>query len=831
MSLSSPTRFGAVYVTAMDDREPIRAARRLLITAVGPARNTGMEYETTARRSRRSEPLWHLKHTGTAPALLEAVTGELLIKSDRAKELKAWTLDVVGKRIREVPVHVQDGAVQLKLGAEIRDRLLRVVGRCAARDDDEPGTAPSADNGPTLLTSRHLPAAAAVLSVVLALPALGAGWILDDYFHRTILLGKSQLRELLGTPSEMFRFFRGDPERTGQLMDLGLFPWWTDPGLKAEFLQALTILTHRLDYALWPDSPALMHAHSLVWLGAVVAVTAVFYRRMMGATWTAGVAALLFAVDDARGPTVGFLANRNALVAATFGVSALIAHDRWRRDGSRPASLLAPLLLLAALFSKEEGIGTCAYLAAYATVRRPRGLAARVPVRSGLMPRRSSPGAALRASWGYGVRDVGLYIDPLTDTGRFLAAAAWPNPDPPARPVEPDPGGSRRGAVASGRRRHVVDRGGVPRAGSLRDGPAPPPRSPRSLLGRRHAPRHDPRLRHASRWTGCSRSRASARSACWPSTGRSCSAMLPTRRRARPGASRRWRWRGSSWPSTRSLPRSSCRSGPATRWGPGGSRSGFYVRTPLGSSVGDRTARHRERPEPRERELPHPPPGAERTVRAPAHPGPRAGGPLGDDPSPRRADARDQAPRRLPQVGPRPGLPERAPTIRTRGAGGADGNDRHDHLVDRRRPPRRGDVPVRRAAGIPFPALALLPRGRFRAVHSPRGGPGGRDPLRLEGAPVPRGLRFCPDPFSYNEDVGAVDAGFLPIGQRSGVPLQMHDGRFPASTPRRLQLRRIARWVRPAVVLMLAYAAWELLPVWLPYFWAARSPPGPRGRS
>jgi hypothetical protein len=31
--------------------------------------------------------------------------------------------------------------------------------------------------------------------------------------------------------------------------------------------------------------------------------------------------------------------------------------------------------------------------------------------------------AGLRAYWGYGVRDVGLYIDPLTDTERYLRAA------------------------------------------------------------------------------------------------------------------------------------------------------------------------------------------------------------------------------------------------------------------------------------------------------------------------------------------------------------------------------------------------------------------------
>lgn len=276
----------------------------------------------------------------------------------------------------------------------------------------------------SLLRSRYFPLVAALLAVLLSLPSLGVGWMIDDYWHCAVLRERPGFRELLGRPSEMFRFFRGDPDRTGRIMDLGLFPWWTDPGLKGEFLQALTVPTHRLDYALWPDSPVLMHAQNVFWLGAAVAVVALFYRRMLGVTWVAGVAALLFALDDARGPTVGFIANRNVLVAATFGVSALIAHDRWRRDGSRPSAWLAPLLLLAALFSKEEGIATCAYLGAYALFVDPSGW------RRGLL--RLWPYAAavvgwavLRASWGYGVRDLGIYIDPLTDAGRFLSALVW----------------------------------------------------------------------------------------------------------------------------------------------------------------------------------------------------------------------------------------------------------------------------------------------------------------------------------------------------------------------------------------------------------------------
>src|ERR1700722_3766089 len=98
--------------------------------------------------------------------------------------------------------------------------------------------------------SRFFPLIVATLGLVLASPALGVGWIQDDYYHRSVLLPNSPYRELLGPPAEMFRFFRGDPVRTHRIMDLGLFPWWTDPLLKAEFLQALTVVTHRLDYLL-----------------------------------------------------------------------------------------------------------------------------------------------------------------------------------------------------------------------------------------------------------------------------------------------------------------------------------------------------------------------------------------------------------------------------------------------------------------------------------------------------------------------------------------------------------------------------------------------------
>jgi hypothetical protein len=119
-TLRSPTNFGAVYVTAMDAEAPIESARRLLVTAVGPAKNTGMEYETTSRSSPLGVPYSRLRDAGKVPALLEAVTGQIEIRSRSAGQLKAWTLDVVGNRVREVPLAAKSDTVVLSMRPDVK---------------------------------------------------------------------------------------------------------------------------------------------------------------------------------------------------------------------------------------------------------------------------------------------------------------------------------------------------------------------------------------------------------------------------------------------------------------------------------------------------------------------------------------------------------------------------------------------------------------------------------------------------------------------------------------------------------------------------------------
>ena len=113
------------------------------------------------------------------------------------------------------------------------------------------------------------------------------------------------------------------------------------PDFRMSFWRPLSSLTHVLDHVLWPRSFVLAHAQSMLWFAALLAVVAVLYRRFH-VPWIAHLALLLYALDDARGWVLGWVANRNALVAATLAFAALAVHDRVRRDGWRPGLWLAP---------------------------------------------------------------------------------------------------------------------------------------------------------------------------------------------------------------------------------------------------------------------------------------------------------------------------------------------------------------------------------------------------------------------------------------------------------------------------------------------------------
>ena len=272
-----------------------------------------------------------------------------------------------------------------------------------------------------ILTHRYFPFFVALSGILLTLPSLWAGLVVDDYHAKLLMQGSESPVGLLKSPLDMFRFFDGGPERIAELMDYGFAPWWTYKGIKAAFWRPLASITHWLDYLLWPERPVLMHAHSIVWYGVLVMAVAFLYRRFATAGWVAGLAAILFAIDDAHGMPVGFLANRNAVLAVLFGVLAIIAHDRWRRDGWLWGVFFGPVLLAASLLSAEAGIATCAYLGAYVLfIDRDRFVGrftALIPYVVVVV--------VWRMLWtylGYGIENLGGYVDPLGEPLRFISS-------------------------------------------------------------------------------------------------------------------------------------------------------------------------------------------------------------------------------------------------------------------------------------------------------------------------------------------------------------------------------------------------------------------------
>jgi hypothetical protein len=271
-----------------------------------------------------------------------------------------------------------------------------------------------------LLAHPRLPLLLAGLAILVSLPVLWTGWAMDDYVLRYAAAGGEGVSPELQKPTGSFGFL-GDPEVVQRLKDTGGLPWWTVDGLRLSFWRPLASLTHWLDFQLWPENPFLMHLHSLLLYGLLVALATLLYRQLMTPPWVAGLAALLFAVDDAHSQPVAWISARNSLLAALFGVLALMAHDRWRRHGWRPGAVLGPAAFLLGLLSKELGVAIGGYLLAYALFLDRGSWRRRL---AGLLPY-----GGLLVAWralyqlqGYGVIGSGMYLDPLAEPLAFAQA-------------------------------------------------------------------------------------------------------------------------------------------------------------------------------------------------------------------------------------------------------------------------------------------------------------------------------------------------------------------------------------------------------------------------
>ena len=261
-------------------------------------------------------------------------------------------------------------------------------------------------------TSAQLLPGLLVVIAVLCLPALWVGYQLDDWHQQVIL--RDPARDPLW---ELFTF--AEPARNEALRAAGRLPWWAPPELQVQLWRPLSALTHQLDHAIAPGSAVVAHLHSLGWMLALVAAATALFRRIHGPSAVAGLAAVLYAVDEAHGLPVGWISNRNALITGVLGIVAVLAHDRAVTRGR--GQWQAPAVLLLALLAGEAAVAAAGWIAAHALFieRGPPGrrLTRLLPV------------AAVVVLWrlvyvraGGGTRGSGLYLDPLSEPLGFLAA-------------------------------------------------------------------------------------------------------------------------------------------------------------------------------------------------------------------------------------------------------------------------------------------------------------------------------------------------------------------------------------------------------------------------
>jgi hypothetical protein len=275
------------------------------------------------------------------------------------------------------------------------------------------------------LSIRPLPAALALVAVLLTLPALWTGLVGDDYFHRVVLLNLGPLGAATEPVADLFAFL---PERLrGWMTEQGLLPWWSDPDLTVALARPVAALTHVLDYRLWPNDFVLQHAHSLAWFALAVGLVATLYRRVHGAGVVAGLAGLLFAVEDAHAMSAGWLAGRNGLLCLVVGTALVHQHVTWRQTRRPRAFALSLLALALGLGCGEATLGALAYVAAWQVTREEGGWMRR------LLP--LLPHTLIVIVWrllystlGYGTRGSSLYVDPGAQPLLFLDALVerWP---------------------------------------------------------------------------------------------------------------------------------------------------------------------------------------------------------------------------------------------------------------------------------------------------------------------------------------------------------------------------------------------------------------------
>ncbi|MEM9452832.1 MAG: hypothetical protein AAGF11_01550 [Myxococcota bacterium] len=262
-----------------------------------------------------------------------------------------------------------------------------------------------------------------VVAIVLYWPAVDVGFLADDVYQIALLDGLAGPR----APWELYSLYPLDPAATAAHRAQGSLPWWTVPEFRFVQVRPLSSLLLALDHALAPRNPLAHHLHSMAWLSATLVTAHLALRRATTPT-IALLALAVYAVDETFGWTVAWLANRCAMISATFAFAALAVYQRRALAASTTTSTtdlrhfgLELTLWVLAFAAGEYALCGVAYVLAHALVGRTdawrRRLRALLPATLALVGF-----AALSIAVRAGVHGATSYIDPLGHPVEFMLA-------------------------------------------------------------------------------------------------------------------------------------------------------------------------------------------------------------------------------------------------------------------------------------------------------------------------------------------------------------------------------------------------------------------------
>jgi len=211
---------------------------------------------------------------------------------------------------------------------------------------------PSSSPLASFLSRPHLlPLAAFVLGVAVYANSLPGDFVWDDVY---LVRDNASLASLSDVPA----LFTG---AWGERLD--------DPALKAQnggFYRPVALASYAVNRALLGPGPFGFRLVNVLLFGLVAALVAVLLRRVLGSPVAAAVGALLFTLHPVHTEVVNVTTYRTTLLAALFGLAALLLGDAALRAASRARAAWAiagsaACLLLGAL-SKEDAVVVPAWL-------------------------------------------------------------------------------------------------------------------------------------------------------------------------------------------------------------------------------------------------------------------------------------------------------------------------------------------------------------------------------------------------------------------------------------------------------------------------------------